>query len=263
MTFHPGQLGVFVPLCATNRMFLISATRTEPIIGSLSLAELLFTEEDLNKRGSSDHLTRLRYGGRIPRWTRLLMDMANRMRKHGHGGTLLVIPGDEKDTILQGSIKPIEMAPESSFKYLSERLIKEEDKGLYAYERDVPNYSLPWSFDNEAQLFAQATAVDGATIITKEFDLIAFGAKIEKASHKVPEQVLVREPFIDSRRPTSKPLSDLGGTRHQSAAQFVFDQNTSFAIVASQDGNISVMNWDDRAGMVSVFRHAEYLFAEF
>src|SRR5260370_29364824 len=80
-TFQPGQLGVFVPLCPTKRMYLISATRAEPISGSLSLAELLFNEEDLNKRRSSDQLTKLRYCGRIPRWTLLLMDIANRMRQ--------------------------------------------------------------------------------------------------------------------------------------------------------------------------------------
>jgi hypothetical protein len=165
--------------------------------------------------------------------------------------------------VLQASIKqPVEMAPESSFEYLSQMLVKEEDEGLYAYERNVPNYSLPWSFDNEALLFAQATAVDGATIITKDFSLIAFGAKIEKASGAVPEQVLVSEPFEDSRQPASKPLSDLGGTRHQSAAQFVFDQHNAFAIFASQDGRLSVMVWNAAKKVVSVFRHAEYLFID-
>lgn len=259
-TLQPGQLGVLVPLCATKQLYLISATRSEPISGSLSIAELLFNEEDLNKRRSSDHLTQLRYCGRIPRWTRLLMDIANRMRKHGHGGTLLVIPGEDTANVLQASLKPVEMAAESSFEYLSQKLVKEEDEGLYAYECNVPNYSLPWSFDNEAQLLAQATAVDGATIITKDFGLIAFGAKIEKASQAVPEQVLVSEPFEDGRQPASKPLSDLGGTRHQSAAQFVFDQHNAFAIVASQDGRLSVMFWNATKQMVSVFRHAEYLF---
>lgn len=262
-TFQPGQLGVFVPLCLTKRLYLISATRAESISGSLSLAELLFGEEDLFKRQSSDHLTQLRYCGRIPRWTRLLMNVANRMRRHGHGGTLLVIPSEDTATILQASIKPVEMAPESSFEYFRQKLVKEEDEELYAYERNVANYSLPWSFDKEAQLLAQATAVDGATIITKDFGLIAFGAKIEKASQAVPEQVLVSEPFEDSRRPTAKPLSELGGTRHQSAAQFVFDQHKAFAIVASQDGRISVVNWDAKMGMVSVLSHSEYLFVEF
>jgi sensor domain DACNV-containing protein len=261
-TFQPGQLGVFVPLCPTKQLYLISATRAESISGSLSLAELLFNEKDLSKQRSSDHLTRLRYCGRIQRWTRLLMDIANRMRRHGHGGTLLVIPGEDTASILKASIKPLEMALESPVDYIRQKLVREEDEELHAYERNVPNYSLPWSFDNEAQLLAQATAVDGATIITKDFGLIAFGAKIEKASQAVPVQVLMSEPFEDSRRPAPKPLSDLGGTRHQSAAQFVFDQHSAFAIVASQDGRLSVVSWNGTKQIVSVFRHAEYLFID-
>jgi hypothetical protein len=117
--------------------------------------------------------------------------------------------------------------------------------------------------EDEAQLIAQATAVDGATVITKDFSLITLGAKIEKSSPDVPDTVLVSEPFEDSRKPKSRPLSDLGGTRHQSAAQFVFDQHKAFAIVASQDGRISLANWDTKEEKVSVLQHAEYLLAEF
>ena len=35
-------------------------------------------------------------------------------------------------------------------------------------------------------------------------------------------------------------MSDLGGTRHQSAAQFAFDQPRAVAIVASQDGDVTL-----------------------
>jgi hypothetical protein len=262
-TFQPGQLGVSVPMCSVKRLFLVSATRAEAISGALSLATLLFDEEDLNKRRSPDHLTQLRYCGRISRRTRLLMDIANRMRGHAHGGTLLVIPGEDTKEILKQSIRsPLTMAPETSFGFIRQKLEKEEDESLYAYERQLPNNSLPWSFDSEARLVAQTTAVDGATIMTKNFDLIAFGTKIEKTSTNLPDQVLLSEPFQDSRRPKPKPPSELGGTRHQSAAQFVFDQRRAFAIVASQDGRISVITWDVKAQMVSVLCHAEYLFVD-
>ena len=48
----------------------------------------------------------------------------------------------------------------------------------------------------------------------------------------------------------------------QSAAQFVFDQQNAFAIVASQNGGLSVMSWNEEKQRVSVFRHAEYLFID-
>jgi DNA integrity scanning protein DisA with diadenylate cyclase activity len=41
-------------------------------------------------------------------------------------------------------------------------------------------------------------------------------------------------------------LSQLGGTRHLSAAQFVHDQRDAFAMVASQDGRFSIFTPGDR-----------------
>jgi hypothetical protein len=37
--------------------------------------------------------------------------------------------------------------------------------------------------------------------------------------------------------------SELGGTRHLSAAQFVQDQRDSVALVASQDGRFTIFAW--------------------
>ena len=53
-------------------------------------------------------------------------------------------------------------------------------------------------------------------------------------------------------------LAELGGTRHQSAAQFVFDQKDAIAIVASQDGRLSVLVWDRSEGKVAVIRPVEF-----
>ncbi len=75
------------------------------------------------------------------------------------------------------------------------------------------------------------------------------------------EYIWIKEPF-EKFEECQQKISDLGGTRHQSAAQFVFDQRerNTFAIVASQDGRISIIFWDDKRKMVTQFRHAEYLF---
>jgi DNA integrity scanning protein DisA with diadenylate cyclase activity len=37
--------------------------------------------------------------------------------------------------------------------------------------------------------------------------------------------------------------SELGGTRHLSAAQFVHDQRDAVALVASQDGHFTIFAW--------------------
>jgi hypothetical protein len=52
-------------------------------------------------------------------------------------------------------------------------------------------------------------------------------------------------------------MADLGGTRHQSAAQFVFDQRDCLAIVASQDGALSMFAWEGAQEQVIVLRDCQ------
>jgi hypothetical protein len=47
---------------------------------------------------------------------------------------------------------------------------------------------------------------------------------------------------------------ELGGTRHQSAAQFVQDQHDAVALVASQDGRFTVFVWSEGAQLVHAHR---------
>ena len=52
----------------------------------------------------------------------------------------------------------------------------------------------------------------------------------------------VGEPVVGNA-PLKVDPSELGGTRHLSAAQFVFEQRDSLALVASQDGRFTVFGW--------------------
>jgi hypothetical protein len=90
---------------------------------------------------------------------------------------------------------------------------------------------------------AGLTAVDGATIITDRYELLCFGAKIGRrdGSPRV-ESVTVTEPIEGSVAVPMNP-SEMGGTRHLSAAQFVHDQQDAVALVASQDGRFTVFAW--------------------
>jgi DNA integrity scanning protein DisA with diadenylate cyclase activity len=54
--------------------------------------------------------------------------------------------------------------------------------------------------------------------------------------------------------PTLVPLTQLGGTRHLSAAQFVSDQRDALAMVASQDGHFTVFTWLEAQQCVSARR---------
>jgi hypothetical protein len=90
---------------------------------------------------------------------------------------------------------------------------------------------------------AGLTAVDGATIITDRYELLCFGAKIGRrdGSPRV-EAVMVTEPIEGTVAQTMNP-SEMGGTRHLSAAQFVHDQQNAVALVASQDGRFTIFAW--------------------
>jgi hypothetical protein len=93
--------------------------------------------------------------------------------------------------------------------------------------------------------------------MTHDLKLLGFGAKIEfKPAADVPVNKLQakpgEQPVLRSR------LEDLGGMRHQSAAQFIEANKSAVAIVVSQDRHVSVMNWEDTLNSVSVMRNAEW-----
>jgi hypothetical protein len=98
------------------------------------------------------------------------------------------------------------------------------------------------------------TAVDGATVISDRFALLASGVKIvsRDASRRIGK-VLVTEP-VEGSEPTIVELSQLGNTRHLSAAQFVHDQRDALALVASQDGRFTVFSWSESRNIVHAHR---------
>ena len=101
---------------------------------------------------------------------------------------------------------------------------------------------------------AGVTAVDGATVMTEQFELLAFGAKIARRRGSPPvERVTVTEPIEGGTAEVVHPTS-LGGTRHLSAAQFVQDQRDVTAFVASQDGRFTVFAWSPCEDMVHAHR---------
>jgi hypothetical protein len=73
--------------------------------------------------------------------------------------------------------------------------------------------------------------------------VLAFGAKIVRryGSSQVNE-VILTEPIEGFPVEVVEP-SQLGGTRHLSAPQFVRDQNDALALVASQDGQFTIFAW--------------------
>jgi hypothetical protein len=171
----------------------------------------------------------------------VLVQLAVSMRAHGRGGALLIVPsGNEhwRDSL----VHPIAYRITPAFSELADivRLMPEhaDDRGWQD------------ALDDAVTAVAGLTAVDGATVLTERYDLLAFGAKItrRRGSPQV-ERISVTEPIEGSEAAIVHP-NRLGGTRHLSAAQFVHDQHNAMALVASQDGRFTVFAWSPCEDMV-------------
>ena len=175
----------------------------------------------------------------------VLVQLAVSMRAHGRGGLLLVIPGGTeswRDSI----VSPIPYAVTPAFSELRDLMRRSPAEREQRGWRDA----LQRSVDAVAGL----TAVDGATLLTDTYELLAFGAKItRRRGSPVVEQVTVTEPIEGGSAAVLHP-NQLGGTRHLSAAQFVYDQRHAVALVASQDGRFTIFAWSPCEEMVHAHR---------
>ena len=164
----------------------------------------------------------------------VLVQLAVSMRAHGRGGALLVVPADH-DAWRESIVRPTTYAVAPPFSELAELVQRAEAERAKRRWRDA--------LAEAVSAVAGLTAVDGATILTSRYELVAFGAKIarRKGSPQV-EEVAVTEPIEGTTKAVVHP-NRLGGTRHLSAAQFVHDQHDAVALVASQDGRFTVFAW--------------------
>jgi hypothetical protein len=164
----------------------------------------------------------------------VLVQLAVSMRSHGRGGSLLIVPSNS-DAWRESIVHPIPYAVSPPFREMAV-LMRETGEGRQA---DVWKDALR----ETVEAIAGLTAIDGAAILTEQYELLAFGAKIQRRRGAAPvESVVVTEP-IEGGVPTAWGAAQLGGTRHLSAAQFVHDQRNAIALVASQDRRFTVFAW--------------------
>jgi hypothetical protein len=175
----------------------------------------------------------------------VLVQLAVSMRGHGRGGSLLVVPPGT-ETWRESVVQPVPYAVSPAFSELAQLLrFTPEDHGLHRWQE-----ALTRAVDSIAGL----TAVDGAAVMTRDHELLGFGAKItRRKGWALIDEVTVTEPVEGGVAARVRP-EQLGGTRHLSAAQFVHDQRDSIALVASQDGRFTVFAWASCEEMVHAHR---------
>jgi hypothetical protein len=175
----------------------------------------------------------------------VLVQLAVSMRAHGRGGSLLLVP-QGSDEWRESIVRSIPYSVVPPYTELAE-LMRQD-----ATERARPIWreALIDAVDATAGL----TAVDGATVLSDQYELLAFGVKIERRKGGAQvDQVIITEPTFGTAASVAHPLQ-LGGTRHLSAAQFTQDQRDSVALVASQDGRFTVFAWSPCEEMVHAHR---------
>jgi hypothetical protein len=195
----------------------------------------------------------------------------------GHGGTLLAIPDDvdwenelgDAQSLFKGGPVPCTLVRDA----LLDASQQERDKfNLMAPEvhaaanagdraAHVLGRQLYSSTDNEVEgcldWLAQLTATDGMTIVRSDLTALAFGVIIQARSDGENPRIL-RQGLLDAT-PTDIRLEDLGGGRHQSAARACIRLKGAVAYVATQDGGLTTVRWDEKQNALVVMRDLELL----
>ena len=164
----------------------------------------------------------------------VLIELAVSMRAHRRGGALLVIPANTASW-LDSIVQPISYSVTPPYLALGQLMHQHPER------RTEPEWQE--ALRRAVEAVGGLTAVDGATVLSDRYDVLAFGAKIvRRKGSPVVDQVVLTEP-IEGNAPTTVPPAEFGGTRHLSAAQFVRDQPDAVAYVASQDGRFTIFAW--------------------
>ena len=138
-----------------------------------------------------------------------------------HGGTILIVPSEDACS------KYLGIKYKLPCKYLYEEEKSMIDISPKAREKELDSYS---------DFIAKLTTVDGAVVITKDLDLIGFGAEIltDKMGKREPPMSFLKN---DNTVDKTKRFND-NGTRHRSGYRFAHEVEHSVVIICSQDGTM-------------------------
>lgn len=190
------------------------------------------------------------------------------MHRQGHGGALVIVPAGNDSwaswvspgfrfdptasTAVLGLLGELETA-EKRFEELESGATPQIPQSLLplfsksvAVHQDLVNSML--------RSIGDLSAVDGAVVMDEDLRVLGFGAKLGGSAGSFDVMVL----DALSGESATASYSDLGGTRHQSAARFVLQNPESMIFVASQDGRLTLFAWVVDSGKVAAIRRLEH-----
>lgn len=196
-----------------------------------------------------------------------LLNIARKMRDHGRGGTLLVVADNEGWR--QSIDTPVPYTGGANFLESDYDVTKKPSlmttvtdflgalvKNKTINERENLR-RLGDQVEQQCRHIARLTAVDGALAMSFDRFVYCFGAKIIPGEDRPPATSIRIYKPVEGDEGTPVNLMDLGGTRHQSAAQFAHGQPRSVAIVVSQDGDVTFFTSDPQTGELIAIQKAE------
>lgn len=186
-----------------------------------------------------------------------------------HGGTLIMVPADDWQALLKPYLNIrysfAEGEPRARFRTLIISVMNalaavhhgSEEVSLtgwqeYQRSNDATIVRLDESIFEVSHLIAALSAVDGAVLMTRRFELIGFGAEIRCDLSEVTK--VARALDLEGTRYKFEQTRGVG-TRHRSAYSLCHMVKDILAIVISQDGGVrfirsnanAVMYWDHQA----------------
>jgi hypothetical protein len=159
----------------------------------------------------------------------VLQEIMDRLQQQQHGGCVLIVPEAATFQSSPHTTVKYRCHDDTVWNYLCGRLILHDQ-----FQKEDVESGLRDALDALVRL----TAVDGAVLMTRKFELLGFGAVVQlrqSADYRV-----FRCHDRHAAQATEVAVESFG-TRHRSAFEFCYRCAPSVAIVASQDGDIKVV----------------------
>ncbi|MCH9018997.1 MAG: hypothetical protein IIA73_01335 [Proteobacteria bacterium] len=197
-----------------------------------------------------------------------LQELSRAMAEHRRGGSVVIVDPNDHDwkdavdfTFEFNASEEYLVRPLLDLRKWRDRWSRNQERKRKVEGQKRPELvfypdSEPERRLNQAlRLIGGLTAVDGALVMTTTMHILGYGAKLKTTA----KELSVRE-WLPFRGYASEPIrmEDISGTRHRSAAQFVFEHPEAIIFVASQDGRFTVF-CSDEAGYEVLAHRIELL----
>lgn len=184
--------------------------------------------------------------------------IAARALEHAHGGMLLVIPADLADPIgvrvhyaVAEGLDVLARRYEAVTRGVptEERLARLQGSRARGVDgRVLVRDEAQIAFAEAIELVARLTAIDNAVLVDTDLRLRGFGVQVIEGGTAPQTMFRHLDPYADEEHVDD--LSTFKGTRHPAGVVFCMRQEReAAAIIASQDGRLSLATKDGRGGV--------------